>query len=859
MHRDSADYSWRLVAVIAVLFILALFGLPLWQQKQLERQVEMPLGASAQPSAESPAAGIVATQPSDAGPVKRIYGPELPPRRAITLAANPEPARSPAPVIAPVGPLVADNIDLDPSITETPALPANNPATEAPSLADETNPEGGDPLSLELDTPTRISEPPPSSIQEEARPKPDLPATAAWPYPGALIEQLDALAAAEPEAVRWVGRVKHQLGRLTGVDSLASPEVLPTLQELDNLAIEGKNISRKLPTEARRSTMLRAGYAIVRRLPIWDVSHKAAVSGPMGGPAAIDREAWHAALASTETYLAQSGVAAPWRKYLRLEDARSDFDSAACSPADQRDLARDILHRLHSTQLSHVQEHFLADASIQTLEKHLRQRAVEPLDLVAILGAIERYEYEDLSAQAMALAAAYDQLRWTGDERADKLAENINAFYRNANIRVALSAELINRMLPRQQQQYEPVQDTIQGAWVEGDSHTNTDIRCVLLPDPQRWNVGLEALGSVQSETWSSKGPATFQQNGLSYFRARKRVLVDRRGIRMFNAEANADANTHLNDFETDFDGIPLLGYFARSIAKNQYQEAQPAAKVEVEGKIIVRATNQLDREVAAKLEKSRKDFQTKMIEPLQKLDLEPTAVQMETTTDRLIGRYRVAGRDQIGAHTPRPQAPGDSLLSVQVHESALNNVLQHLDLQGKRIELRQLYTDMTGRFNREPIPVPDDLPEDVHVTFADEDPVRIDCQDGSVRLTIRLKELSHGNKQKWENFTVRGYYVPDAEQLDANLVREGVIELIGDRLRFGDQIALRGIFSRVLSRNRKLNLVNKQIAQAPELRDQQVTQFVIHDGWIGVALGPKAPGRTAWMQPRPELGTDTK
>jgi hypothetical protein len=166
----------------------------------------------------------------------------------------------------------------------------------------------------------------------------------------------------------------------------------------------------------------------------------------------------------------------------------------------------------------------------------------------------------------------------------------------------------------------------------------------------------------------------------------------------------------------------------------------------------------------------------------------------------------------------------------------------------------------MTSRFNREPVPVPDDLPQGVFVTFADEDPVRLDFQEGRVRLTIRLKELAQeGTKNRWRDFTVRGYYEPVADQLDANLEREGIIELIGDRLRFGDQIALRGIFSAVLSRNRKLNLINKQIAQAPELRDQQVTQFVIHDGWIGVALGPKSPGREAAMHPRRDLGTRTE
>ena len=143
------------------------------------------------------------------------------------------------------------------------------------------------------------------------------------------------------------------------------------------------------------------------------------------------------------------------------------------------------------------------------------------------------------------------------------------------------------------------------------------------------------------------------------------------------------------------------MGNLARAIARNQYESSQPAAKVEVEGKIIWRATSQLDREVAAKLEQAKRDFQAKLIDPLRKLNLEPTAVDMETTAERLIARYRVAGRDQVSAHTPRPQAPGDSMLSVQIHETALNNVLEHLHLHGRRIELRELYQEMTSRFSQ--------------------------------------------------------------------------------------------------------------------------------------------------------------
>ena len=600
--------------------------------------------------------------------------------------------------------------------------------------------------------------------------------------------------------------------------------------------------------------MLRAGYAIVRRVEIWEEVHAMVVRGKLAVAPVIDRVHWEYVLAEVDGRLQATGAAANWRKYLMIDEAYARFDSTNCPPADQRQLARDILSRIHSTQLSAAQTEFLQTAPFAAWTEQLQHRAAETPDLVALLDAIERYEHDDLSAESKTLALRYDELRWSPDADVHKLADTVNSYYRNANVRVALSAEMINRLLPKEQSQSEPVQDTILGARFRA---TATPTRgcgwcCCRTGGGGGW--GWRPTARWPAAPPRPRGRRRSTRTARSFFRARKTLTVDHRGIRLGNAEAEADASTNLNDFETDYDGIPLLSTLVRAIARNQYDNSQGAAKAEVEGKIIGRASSQLDRELAEKLDKAKKDFQVKMLDPLQKLHLDPTAVDMETTPDRLIARYRIAGRDQVSAHTPRPQAPGDSILSVQIHETGLNNVIDHLGLAGRRIELHDLYKEMTGRFSETAGPqitVPDDLPEDVFVTFADEDPVRIDCEDGRVRLTIRLAELSHGTKSKWQNFTVRGYYAPTADQLDANLAREGVIELIGDKLRFGDQIALRGIFSRVLSRNRKLNLVNNQISKSPELQDQQVTQFVIHDGWIGVALGPKTPGRQALLQPR--------
>ena len=66
-----------------------------------------------------------------------------------------------------------------------------------------------------------------------------------------------------------------------------------------------------------------------------------------------------------------------------------------------------------------------------------------------------------------------------------------------------------------------------------------------------------------------------------------------------------------------------------------------------------MRATSQLDQEVAQRLEQSKQDIQVKLLKPLRDLNLEPTAVDMQTTSERLIARYRLAAREELSAHTP--------------------------------------------------------------------------------------------------------------------------------------------------------------------------------------------------------------
>ncbi|MEX2026974.1 MAG: hypothetical protein WEH44_06725, partial [Pirellulaceae bacterium] len=400
-------------------------------------------------------------------------------------------------------------------------------------------------------------------------------------------------------------------------------------QKLGELAEQARELARELADDDSRSALLRGGYALVRRLAIWEPAAKASVASgqPTPAMAASSRQRLRLLVPAIEAELPRTGDVATWRHYLLLHELRGELEPSGLVSANLRTLAREVLYRLHSTQLSEAQSAFLEGPVFRQAASELRILATQPVDISAVLRGIEAYELEPRASAATELANFYDRLRWSADPYAAQLADAINTYYRNANVRVAVSAELVNRLLPAAQVTSEPIVDRIQNADVAGHSETSTKVRVVLLPTRGQWQFGIEANGDVASNTTSSAGPARFHQWGWSNFRARKRLTIDRHGIRLFQAEAQANADSQLNDFETEFDGIPLLSSLARVVARNQYEQKSPAARSEVEGKISYRASAELDKQVAEKLEKGKQDFQRQLVRPLQELHLDPTAV----------------------------------------------------------------------------------------------------------------------------------------------------------------------------------------------------------------------------------------
>ena len=172
----------------------------------------------------------------------------------------------------------------------------------------------------------------------------------------------------------------------------------------------------------------------------------------------------------------------------------------------------------------------------------------------------------------------------------------------------------------------------------------------------------------------------------------------------------------------------------------------------------------------------------------------------------------------------------------MQLHESVFANGIERMQLAGRTFTMPALSQHVAQCLNCPSPWAVDPDNADVKITFAKQDPIVVHCRDGQVVVTVsfaRLSKVSAG--RKWSNFQVRAFYRPRANGRSVELVRDGVIHFPSG----GAQLALRGVFPRLLQR-RRLAARAAQIIDDPRLGDTAITQLVVDDGWIGISLGPK-------------------
>lgn len=664
-----------------------------------------------------------------------------------------------------------------------------------------------------------------------------------WTPPESLLALLQPFAEL-PTTRDWVSRVREAISRL-GDGFEKGQDVTANLEEIYRLAEESAGLQSQLDEQADTAYRFReVRYALLRRLSVWKALQLAGgLQVELARTTPEDLGRLETCLQKAEARLGAGPVAQRWREFLGLEGVQEVAAKMRREPsAGERELgelASHIVARVERQELNAEQEALLQEPPLAEYLDELRFWRASSIQGAVLLARIEGFESVGTHSAAEPLLVAYYRLSRSAEKPARWVARCLDILYRNANLRIAITAELLNRMVPERPMEQRPVADVILNRPVYGSSCAETKLGFRLLPDPRRARVALVVRGQVSSLTYATAGPATIWNDGFARYVAEKAVEITPRGLVTSPAVIDVQNSVRIREVSTQFDSIPVFGFLSQEVAREQASNRRLEASAEARWKLAARALQEIETEAEAQFAQLNRRWQSEVLAPLQRLRLTPTWLTSQTTEDRLVFRVRLAGAFQPGGHTLRPFAPADALASCQIHESMLNNFFQKLGLEGQTYTIGELQVKLRERLH---LPEDDEREENPHadarVTFAAQDALRVQFRDGKLIVTLAIAELSsEGNR--WRDFQVRATYRPQIAHDKIQFVREGVIQLIGP-MDMRSQIALRGIFSKTFSRNRPWEVSPGFLQREERLADLTVTQIVLENGWLGFAIGPR-------------------
>ncbi|GEM_PF-5814371 len=629
-------------------------------------------------------------------------------------------------------------------------------------------------------------------------------------------------------SVRCSGELYQRVGRGEEIEELC--------QQQRHLESQLRKLADSQPPEAA-AALRRLAHALARRRVLWQsVARLTRWQREQHQLARHTPQALLASAVDLEQALQRAGAEEAWQRFLLLPELKQQAQAPPQESRRWERLVAEFLNRVDTLRRDPQYERLSQWEQLQRLQRQLCLCALGRFEATGLPQVVEQFEQTEDEA-SRALLVRYLQLVEHGSSEALGLQpwELVN-HWNNTNLRLAVHHRLLAQLVPQAPPRWQRVYDTILGIPVRGRSWTTTRVDVRTLPG-QGARLVITARGLVRSWTQASQGLVTTHERTVARFSAQRLIQLRPDGLRSWPTRLELDARSELAGIETELDGLPLLGDLVREIALSQREEMLPEAQAEARWKLRRRIQAQFDRQVDQALAALDRKRMARLNQLRKRLRLDPLLLA-HTTSQRLVLRVRLAGPDQLGAHTPRPRALAGSWASLQVHQSAINNVLDRLQLAGRRFTMPELERHLQSLLD-----VPVELGKKERraaFRFAQHRPVVVHMSQGKVWLHIHLAELVT-TKHRWQNLSVQVGYRPVRKGRWFYLQREGHVKLQGQLGgTLGSSLIVRGIFNRIFPSKRQWPLFPPAWEQSPLLDRLAMTQCVVEDGWLGISLGPK-------------------
>lgn len=660
---------------------------------------------------------------------------------------------------------------------------------------------------------------------------------------------------------RWADKVEATIDELQSLPRIADDRSGVLIRRLASLSEAGLRLAERVPAREQQVRWLRAAHACSRRSAVWGPVWKLASQGQsasIGNADSSDQQ--YLALASfgkdpntpsvvdsvsvLRAELNETGDEPGWDAFLLLDEIEA---ASGTSDTDARALvAQRFLSRLDHHLLTMEHRVWLERDSVAELAKRLQVWTVRPIDYTEFLQDLERGESDSIDLSAIKVGEAFQSLRFSNDVDAATVAKAIDVNYRNANVRTAISVRLIDRLIPAVPSRDSPIQTTILGNAVRGTSHVDSQLGVRLTPSMDSWNLGITTQGHVSTQSRSGQSGVTVITSGHSIFDATTPLIIRRNGYTVGSTQVDVTGGQRLSGIRSKYDGWPLVGSLVRGMAESRFQDAKPVASRMSRNQIQSDVSTELQTQLSEKAERGSRQLDEFVFGPLGRLDLQPKIIDLKTTSTRLVARYRLAGDWQLASNTPRPRAWNDSWLSLQVHQSALNNTMEQLLPTGNAKTFGEFFDDTMELFGRDGATLPEDVPANAVIEFAATRPITVEMDEGKLVLTLRVVKLEQPGSKGLSRFIVRATYRPEIDGLKARLVRDGHLSVSGPGMSMGKRFPIRALFNKVLSESRAIPLTLPKLTDHPATQDLAISQLELRDGWLALAISPNQSARIA-------------
>ena len=321
-------------------------------------------------------------------------------------------------------------------------------------------------------------------------------------------------------------------------------------------------------------------------------------------------------------------------------------------------------------------------------------RAARTATLRTLVAEVLRNEIRPSADISDRIRSHWRLLRTRFPKSADVLWPAMSQYVMNHNLHLNLSENLLGRLISDFRTESGCVADFILGARVTGTQTTSVRVTADVTASPDTAAFQLKLSGNTRSETTARKDPATVFTSGNHYFWIDKPFEFDGTRVTLGTSRFSVDTNSQTRGFRTKYDGIPLIGMVVRGAAKKQIAASKPRSEAITAQKLRSQAQPEFDSETNEQFSKVNADIE-KTLAGLRAKGAAPDLINARSShshaaiSSRSLGIARVGG--SVAPEFPLTADGG----SFQVHESAVNALLDALSLHGRIIPAEQLTAEI--------------------------------------------------------------------------------------------------------------------------------------------------------------------